>query len=95
VNRPRQLAAALRYHQDDPGAPVIIASGRGSTAERICDTARQAGVPVCEDQALAGILTSLEIGTEIPPQLFQAVAQIIAFVWRLDQEHRQSRSPWS
>ena len=83
----RSLAVALKYEDDDQEAPVIVASGRGEIAEKIVAAAQQGKVPVYKDEAMAGILSSLELGTEIPPELYEAVAQIIAFVWRIDKKY--------
>jgi flagellar biosynthesis protein len=77
--RPR--AAALRY--DGSGAPRVVAEGRGAGAERIVAAARLAGVPVREDRALAEALGALDLGAEVPEQLWRAVAEAIAWAWRL------------
>jgi len=85
--KPIKLAAALKYEEKESGTPVIIASGQGEIAARILKIARKEKVPVYEDQLLAQVLVSLETGTEIPPELYQAVAQIIAFVWQMDKKY--------
>ena len=82
-----KLAVALKYEDSGDDAPQVIASGRGEIAQKIIETAREEQVPVYEDAGLAGVLASLEIGTEIPPELYKAVAEVIAFVWRLDQQY--------
>jgi flagellar biosynthesis protein len=87
MKKPIKLAVALKYEEDGPGTPVVIASGRGETAARIMEIARKEKVPIYEDQSLAGVLIALETGTEIPPELYQAVAQIIAFVWQIDKKY--------
>jgi len=70
-------AAALRY--DGVGAPSVVAAGRGLLAEKILEAAHAAGVPVREDADLAAALSALEVGTEIPQELYAAVAE--AIVW--------------
>jgi Uncharacterized homolog of the cytoplasmic domain of flagellar protein FhlB len=87
VKKPVKLAVALQYEADKQEVPVIIASGRGEIAEKILAAAQQEKVPVYQDQSLVQVLTSLELGTAIPPELYQAVAQVIAFVWRMDQKY--------
>ena len=82
-----RLAIALKYDQDQGPAPVVIASGRNETADRILAKAKEANVPVYHDDSMAQILSELEMGTEIPPELYQAVAQIIAFVWQIDNKY--------
>ncbi len=83
-----KLAVALKYEEDgELEAPIIVASGRGEIAEKILATARQENIPVYQEPSLAQVLTSLELGTEIPPELYQAAAQVIAFVWQLDKKY--------
>ena len=72
----RQKAVALKYDPDKNGAPVIVASGMGYLAERITETAMEAGVPVYEDDSLATLLTQLQLGAEIPTELYQAIVEI-------------------
>ena len=78
-------AAALAYRPDRDAAPRVAASGRGRVAERIVETAREAGVPVREDPGLAAVLASLDPGEEIPPETYRAVAEVLAFLYRLDR----------
>ena len=87
MKEPVKLAVALKYADDGLEAPVVIASGRGEIAEKILEMAHQEKVPVYKDQSLAQVLASLEMGTEIPPELYQAVAQVIAFVWQIDEKY--------
>jgi flagellar biosynthesis protein len=75
----RQLAVALHYNGN--GAPRVVAKGGGSVAERIIDTAREHDVPLQEDAALAATLSRIELGREIPRELFVAVAHVLAFAW--------------
>jgi flagellar biosynthesis protein len=75
-------AAALRY--EGAGAPKVVASGRGLIAERILETAREAGVPIRSDAALAEALAALEVGTDVPEELWRAVAETLAWAYRLD-----------
>ncbi|GGE29949.1 hypothetical protein GCM10007276_03980 [Agaricicola taiwanensis] len=78
-NRP-PLAIALRY--EAPNAPRVVAKGTGTIAERIIETAQEAGVPVEENDGLAVALSTVELDQEIPPALYRAVAEVIAFVLR-------------
>lgn len=75
----RQKAVALKYDPDRNGAPVIVASGMGYLAERITETAMEAGVPVYEDDSLATLLTQLQLGAEIPAELYQAIVDIYIY----------------
>jgi len=76
----RQLAVALRY--DAPKTPTVVASGRGLVGERIIATARDHGVPLEENAPLAEALSTLELETEIPERLYEAVAEVLAFLLR-------------
>ena len=82
-------AAALEF--DGSGAPRVTAKGSGLIAEQIIARAEAAGVPVREDPALTKLLTTLDLGTEIPPELYCAVAEIIAWVYKLDRKSAESR----
>ena len=75
----RQKAVALKYDPNKNGAPVIVASGMGYLAERITETAMEAGVPVYEDDSLATLLTQLKLGAEIPTELYQAIVDIYIY----------------
>ena len=75
----RQKAVALKYNPDKNGAPVIVASGMGYLAERITETAMEAGVPVYEDDSQATLLTQLQLGSEIPAELYQAIVDIYIY----------------
>ena len=79
----RKVAAALSY--PGRGAPKVVAAGKGRVAERILELARDAGVPAREDSALAQALAELELRTEIPPLLYQAVAEALVWALRLDR----------
>lgn len=78
---PLAEAVALKY--DGRGAPRVTAKGRGKVAEHILELAAEAGVPVREDPELTLLLAQVELGDEIPPELYVAVAQVIAFAYRL------------
>jgi flagellar biosynthesis protein len=78
----QRRATALNY--EGTGAPKVVASGQGLIAERILEVAREAGVPIKEDPALAELLGSLDLGTEVPEDLYIAVAEAIAWAYRLD-----------
>jgi flagellar biosynthesis protein len=77
----RQLAVALHY--DRAGAPRVVAKGRGAMGARIIEVAREHGVPIEENEVLAGALSNVELGDEIPAELYKAVAEVLIFVLRL------------
>jgi flagellar biosynthesis protein len=76
-----QLAVALHY--DRTGAPRVVAKGKGSIGAKIIEVARAHGVPVEENELLAGALSNVELGDEIPAELYKAVAEVLIFVLRL------------
>lgn len=78
--RPRQTTA-VALHYSGRGAPRVTAKGDGHVARRIIETARQHNVPLEEDAALAGALSRVELGREIPRELWVAVAHVLAFAW--------------
>ena len=73
------LAVALHYNGN--GAPRVIAKGGGGVADRIVETAREHNIPLQEDAALATSLSRLDLGTEVPRELYVAVAHVLAFAW--------------
>src|SRR5512135_1041037 len=83
---PSQVAVALGYERESGRAPEVLASGAGLLAKRILEAARAAGVPVREDSDLAEVLAGLEVGAEIPPELYEAVAEVLAFVYRMNSD---------
>jgi flagellar biosynthesis protein len=76
-------ALALDYRPLDRQAPRVVAKGRGAVAERIIEAARKAGVPVQEDPVLFSLLSHLEVDQEIPPEAYQVVAELLAFIYKV------------
>lgn len=81
---PRQLAVALGFEPGADHAPEVVAKGYGLLARRIIELAREQDVPVHEDADLAEVLSNLEVGAEIPDELYEAVAQLLAFIYRMN-----------
>jgi flagellar biosynthesis protein len=82
---PIKKAAALRYDAQRDEAPRVVARGRGKTAETIVALAREHDVPLVEDANLAQLLEALDVAREIPAELYRAVAEVLVFVYRLNQ----------
>jgi flagellar biosynthesis protein len=76
-----QLAVALHY--DKSGAPRVVAKGRGGIGEKIIELAKAHDIPIEENEVLAGALANVELGDEIPVELYKAVAEVLVFVLRL------------
>jgi flagellar biosynthesis protein len=82
-------AAALHYDPDESGSPKLVALGKGEVAEKIIAKAKEHNIPVVQDKNLAHTLNQLNIGDEIPPELYEVVAEILAFVSSLDRSYRE------
>ena len=86
ITNPTHFAVALEYHRHTMPAPVIVAMGQDHTAQRIKAIAREHGVPMVENVALAQALyRSCEVGDSVPAHLFEAVAEVLAYLIRLKQ----------
>ena len=79
----KEKAVALAY--DNIGAPRVVAKGEGEVAKRIIEIAESEGIPLQKDNLLVEALLQVELTKEIPPQLFQAVAEVLAFIYRLEK----------
>jgi flagellar biosynthesis protein len=81
VKAKSQIAVALHY--DRTGAPRVVAKGRGSIGDKIIEVAKANNIPIEENEVLAGALSNVELGDEIPAELYKAVAEVLIFVLRL------------
>lgn len=79
-----KTAVAIAYEPEDD-APKVIASGKGYLADKIIEKAKEANIPLHQDEKLANTLSRLEIGDMIPPELYEVVAEILVFVDRMDR----------
>lgn len=87
--KPKQgprAAVALSYDPTTDHAPRVLAAGRGELAEAVLALADKHKVPVYEEHPLANALVKLEIGAYVPPELYAAVAEVLAFLWNLERE---------
>ena len=82
-------AVALTYDNKKHRAPKVVAKGKGNIAEKIIDIARQHDIPLYTDKNLVQVLEALDLETEIPPELYQAVAEVLAFIYRLNKKMLQ------
>ncbi|GEB30979.1 MULTISPECIES: EscU/YscU/HrcU family type III secretion system export apparatus switch protein [Brevibacillus] len=81
----RKQAVALKYQAGVMEAPKVVAKGKGFVAENILKTAKENDIPIQEDPSLVEVLGKLDLDQQIPPELYQVVAEILAFVYRLDK----------
>jgi flagellar biosynthesis protein len=91
--KPPLRAVALRYTPGQDEAPRLTAKGRGPVAEKILALARQHGVPIRQDPNLVQVLARLDLEQQIPPDVYRAVAEILAFVYRLSLEKGAQAKP--
>lgn len=84
ITNPTHFAVALKYEPNSGRAPVVVAKGEDYLAQKIKETARENDVEIVENKPLARMIYyNVELGTEIPPELYQAVAEVLAFVMKL------------
>ena len=86
MNGNRKKAAALKYNKEIDYVPRLTAAGKGLVAEEIINRARENDVPILEDQSLVQLLAELNINETIPEGLYEAVAEVFAFIYRADQD---------
>ena len=92
-NKKIQQAAALKYRPDENHkTPVVIASGLGYMAEKIVSVAEENNVPIFQDDSLAALLSQLNVGNEIPPELYQAVVDLYVYFLNFKPETTNSET---
>ena len=92
VRNPTHYAVALRYERVEMRAPRVVARGRNQVAQRILEVARENGIPIVENAGVARLLyRTARVGKEIPEALYEAIAEILAYVYRID---RRRGSAW-
>jgi flagellar biosynthesis protein len=95
INRPVETnsqplrATALSYDPQQGGAPRVVASGQRKIAEQILAEARKHNIPVYEDPALTAALASVNLGAEIPEELYLVVAEVLAYIYRVSNKFSQ------
>ena len=80
-----RIAAAIKYDVDKDRAPKIIATGKGQVADMILQVAEEHRIPFYEDDSLVDLLSKLQLDQEVPPELYALVAEVLAFVYKLDR----------
>ena len=84
----KQKAVALKYDTERENAPVVVASGCGEVAKRIIDVAEKNGIPVYRDYSAASLMCMLQVGSSIPPELYEVIAGIYVSLLRSSKELR-------
>ncbi len=94
VRNPEHIAVALKYDKEEKtGAPKVIAKGERVWAEQIIETAKKHGIPIVRNVPLAQALNKLEVGEEIPEELYEAVAEVLNFIFQLSEEQKRKNAP--
>lgn len=89
TDKPRREAVAIRYDSNEDMAPKVVAKGAGLIADKILATAEKHTVPVYHNRTLTSMLMAVDLDREIPPAMYKAVAEVLAYVYRLDQKRRK------
>lgn len=84
--RAPQKAVALKYDTERDSVPKVVAKGQGHVAENILSAAQKNTIPVYQNKTLVNMLMALEIDREIPAELYRTVAEVLAYVYRVDQK---------
>ena len=92
MQKSSKKAAAIQYDPGKDRAPRVTAAGRGHIARRIIETAQANNVPVFEDRNLVEVLQALDVDTEIPTELYHAVAEVLVFVYRLNRAYGSNQA---
>lgn len=87
----QEKAVALKYRADQDSAPVVIASGYGSVAEKIVDIAEQKGIPIFRDDSAASMMCMLEVGKTIPTELYEVVAAVYCQILNISKEIKNGK----
>src|SRR5665811_756879 len=82
AQKPKKSALAIHYDKDKDRAPKIVAKGKGTIAEKILDLARENNIPIHEDPDLIEVLSKLDLGQEIPAELYKLIAEVLVYVYR-------------
>lgn len=89
----KKKAVALKYNPQANMAPKVIAKGKGHVAENILAAAQKNAVPVYQNKSLVNMLMALELDKEIPAELYTTVAEVLAYVYRIDKKHKKDTLP--
>jgi len=90
-DKKKQRAVALKYDlAKSNAAPKVLAAGKGIIAEKILEMARERNIPLYKDPELVEVLSQLDVGTEIQPELYQAVAEVLIYIYKMNQKKRKA-----
>ncbi|MCM3759431.1 EscU/YscU/HrcU family type III secretion system export apparatus switch protein [Alkalihalobacillus oceani] len=84
----KKQAVALRYQAETDVSPKVVAKGKGYVAEELIAKAQENDVPIQEDPSLVEMLAQLEVNQTIPPELYEVVAEVFSFIYKIDQHQK-------
>ena len=87
-----QKAVALQYDVERDTAPRVIAKGKGHVAENILAAAQNNSIPVYQNKSLVNMLMAIDIDREIPPELYKAIAEVMAYIYKMDKKEQARRA---
>ncbi len=87
----KKSAVALKYNPEKDYSPIVVAAGHGHAAERIISLADESGVPIYRDDSAAAVLTMLDVGQGVPPEMYSVVAAIYVEVMKLAKERQEEK----
>jgi flagellar biosynthesis protein len=90
MNKKMKKVVALSYDATIQSAPKVVAKGKGMVAANIIEKAKEHQLPIQEDASLVELLSQLQINETIPEQLYEAVAEVFAFIYNVDRQHSKS-----
>ena len=82
----KKKAVALKYNKEKNQAPVVSAKGKGTTAQKIIQIAKENGIPLKKDEDLLELLSKVELDKEIPPKMYKAIAEIFSFIYSVTKK---------
>lgn len=90
-NKPPQKAVSLKYKMGKDSAPKVTAKGQGLVAERIIALAKEHKIPIKEDPDLLQVLSQVEVNQEVPPSIYQMIAELLAFIYKVNNEYKSNK----
>jgi len=91
--KPVKKAVALEYRPSEHAAPVVTAKGRGFVAEKIIALAKKEHIPIKDDPDLVEVLSQVDLDEQIPPSVYQVVAEIFSFIYQLNKRYQGEKRP--
>ena len=91
MSKKTQKAAALKYDRAKASAPKVVAKGKGTSAQKIIEIARENNLPIRKDEDLIELLSKVELDKEVPQNLYKAVAEVFSFIYKTTNKDSKTR----